>query len=94
MTRPLVPVIGGTAVVCCIHDRVKREVNTEADVAALGLAVGQVYDPQQHKIHKCACCENLFVDPTDIPKYCVICSKIPTHMQMAPLDEPKGVVYE
>lgn len=86
--------ISGKAVVVCIHDRIKREVTTEGQVAALGAAVGQVYDPVQHKLHLCACCENLFVDPTDIPRYCSVCSKPPTWAQNGKLADPKGVVYE
>ena len=65
--------LGGKAVVCCVHDRPKRQVTTEAQVAALGLEVGQVYDPKQHKLWLCACCENLFVDPSDEPRYCRRC---------------------
>lgn len=94
MGRSIRPVLGGTALVCCIHDRAKREVTTESEIAAIGAAVGQVYDPTQHKIHLCACCENLFVDFTDIPKYCHRCRKPPVHPVGGPLPEPKGVVYE
>lgn len=94
MSRTVGIALGGTAVVCCIHDRVKREVTTEADVAVLGASVGIAYDPRQHKIHKCSCCDNLFVDPTDIPKYCYDCRKPPVHAAGGPLPEPKGVVYE
>ena len=84
--------LGGTAVVCCVHDRVKREVMTEAEVITLGLSIGVLYDPTQHKIHRCACCENLFVDPTDIPRFCKPCSSTPTHALGGPLPDPIGVV--
>lgn len=84
--------LGGTAVVCCVHDREKRKVVTEAQVAALGLQVGQVYDQRQHKLHRCACCENLFVDPTDTPRFCSACQGPLQHMLGGPLPEPTGVV--
>lgn len=84
--------LGGTAVVCCVHDREKRRVVTEAQVAALGLTVGQVYDPKQHKLHLCACCQNLFVDATDVPRFCSICRRPLVHSAAGPLPDPKGVV--
>lgn len=86
------PVFSGTAIVCCVHDREKRKVKTEADVAELGKAVGQVYDASQHKLHSCACCENLFVDPSDTPRFCSICNGPPRHLLGGPLPEPTGVV--
>lgn len=84
--------LGGTAVVCCVHDREKRKVVTEAQVAQLGLDVGQVYDRRQHKLHRCACCENLFVDPSDEPRYCRLCLGPVTHPLAVPLRRPIGVV--
>lgn len=84
--------LGGTAVVCCVHDREKRTVVTEAQVAALGLEVGMVYDPVQHKLHRCACCDNLFVDPTDVPRYCSVCQGPLARRLGGPLPEPTGVV--
>lgn len=80
----------GVAVVCCVHDRIKREVTTEAQVAELGLAVGQVYDPTQHRLYRCACCENLFVDPTDTPRLCRQCQSPPRHALGGPLPTPNG----
>lgn len=85
-------VLGGTAVVCCVHDREKRKVVTEAHVAALGLAVGQLYDPKQHKLYRCACCENLFVDPSDEPRYCSTCARAPVHALGGPLPNPEGAI--
>ena len=85
-------VLGGTAVVCCVHDREKRQVVTEAQVAELGLRVGQVYDPLQHKLHLCMCCQNLFVDPSDVPGFCSVCTRPAVHPLGGPLPEPKGVV--
>lgn len=84
--------LGGTAVVCCVHDREKRKVVTERDVAMLGLEVGVLYDPKQHKIHRCSCCENLFVDPTDTPRFCSTCLGATVHQLGGPLPEPIGVV--
>lgn len=84
--------LGGTAVVCCVHDRVKRAVVTEADVAALGLEAGIVYDRARHKLHRCACCDNLFVDRSDTPRYCRTCQGPLAHELGGPLPEPVGVV--
>ena len=84
--------LSGTVVVCCVHDREKRVITDEAEVVELGLAVGQLYDRAQHKIHLCACCENLFVDPTDIPRFCSWCSREnQVHPLGGPLPDPKGV---
>lgn len=80
--------VTGTAVVCCPHDRIKREVTTEAQVAELGLQVGQVYDPRQHKLWLCACCQNLFVDPTDAPRLCRRCERPNVHPLGGPLNTP------
>lgn len=87
-------VLGGVAIVCCVHDREKRKITTESQVAALGLTANppQFYDRKQHKLHLCSCCENLFVDPTDIPRYCHTCRKPPLHVQRGPLPIPEGVV--
>jgi hypothetical protein len=85
-------VLGGKAVVCCVHNREKRQVQTEAQVAALGLAVGRLYDPKQDKLHLCSCCANLFVDPSDEPRFCSVCLRVPTHALGGPLPDPKGVV--
>jgi hypothetical protein len=80
--------LAGAAVVVCPHDRVKREVTTEAQVAELGRQVGQAYDPKQHKLWKCACCENLFVDPSDTPRFCRKCYRTPVHPLAGPLPTP------
>ena len=84
--------LGGTAAVYCVHDRQKRQVVTEAQVAALGREVGQLYDPKQHKLHRCACCDNLFVDPTDEPRFCSHCLRPLVHSLGGPLPTPIGVV--
>jgi hypothetical protein len=84
------PALAGTAVVVCIHDRVKREITTEAQVAALGAEVGIAYDPKQHRVWECACCANLFVNPTDEPRYCQRCRVPPAHQPAGPLPKPNG----
>lgn len=77
----------------CIHDREKRKVVTEAQVAAIGLSVGVVYDPRQHRIHRCSCCDNLFVDPSDEPKWCHQCSPFAViHAPAGPVTDPIGPV--
>lgn len=85
-------VFGGVAVVCCPHDREKRQIRTEAAVAELGRTVGQVYDPAQHKLHLCACCENLFVALTDEPRFCAVCERRNVHAFGGGLPEPIGEV--
>lgn len=90
--QTITPFLSGKAVVCCVHDREKRKVKTEADVYALGLLVGQEYDPAQHKLHLCACCENLFVDASDVPRYCSVCLGPLVHALGGPLAPPHGVV--
>jgi hypothetical protein len=85
-------VASGSATICCVHDRPKRQVNTAAQVAELGLQVGQIYNPKQHKLHLCACCQNLFVDPTDIPRYCTQCGGPTVHRLGGPLPDPIGEV--
>ena len=83
--------LGGHAVVCCVHDRVKREITTEAQVAELGRQVGQVYNPKQHRLWLCACCENLFVDPSDEPRFCHRChTRPPVHPLNGSLPSPNG----
>lgn len=84
--------LSATAVVCCLHDRVKRVVLDDKALILGMQEAGLKYDPAQHKIHKCACCENLFLDLTDIPRLCDGCSKAPVWAQAGPLAEPKGVV--
>lgn len=85
--------LGGTAKVFCVHDREKRVVTTEAQVAALGLDAGVVYDPKQHRIHRCACCSNLFFDPSDEPRYCHGCRPATrVHALGGPLATPLGEV--
>lgn len=90
MSTGLRAVLGGTAVVCCVHNRVKREVVTEAQVAQLGAEIGMRYDPRQHKLWLCSCCENLFVDPSDEPRHCQRCQTPPVHQLGGPLAKPNG----
>jgi hypothetical protein len=84
--------ISGKAVVCCVHDRQKQQVATEEQVVLLGLTQGIIYNRRQHKIHKCACCQNLFVDPSDEPRFCTPCKPKPLHALGGPLPDPIGVV--
>jgi hypothetical protein len=85
-------VFGGSAKVCCVHDREKRLVTTDRQVAELGLAVGIVYDPKLHKLHLCSCCQNLFFDPSDEPRYCSVCQRPSVHALGGPLPKPGGTI--
>jgi hypothetical protein len=80
--------IGGTAVVCCVHDRPKREVTDPDVVRHLGLVAGVVYNPRAHKLQTCACCQNLFVAADDTPRLCSVCTEAPTHKLEAPIPDP------
>lgn len=86
--------LGGVAVVVCVHDREKRQVRTERQIAELGLQMEPPikYDPAKHKTHLCACCENLFVSLDDTPRFCRPCQPPPRHPPGGPLPEPRGVV--
>jgi len=85
--------LGGKATVHCVHDRIKRQVVTEEFAAELLLeATGIIYDSRIHKLHQCACCENLFWVPHSEPVFCNQCSGRPIHAIGGPLPEPKGVV--
>ena len=84
-------VASGKAIVCCPHDRIKREITTEAQVAELGLAVGQIYNPHQHRLWTCSCCQNLFVHPSDEPRHCTTCTVGPLKHQLnGNLPTPNG----
>ena len=91
-TTGLRVVLGGKAVVCCVHDREKRQVVTEEQVRMIGAEIGLLFQPGIHQIHKCPCCENLFVADGITERYCSECSKTPVHALGGPLPEPKGVV--
>lgn len=84
--------LGGTAVVCCVHDRVKREVTTEEQVMKLLNYVGFQLKKGVHHMFTCSCCENLFVDEGTEPRFCSDCRVTPIHALGGPLPEPKGVV--
>lgn len=87
-------VLSGSAKVCCVHDREKRQVTTEAQVAELGLLLRPpiLFDPKQHKLFVCACCENLFFDISDEPRFCGPCQRPLVHQLGGPLPDPGGVV--
>jgi hypothetical protein len=89
-------VLGGKAQVVCIHDREKRLVNTPEEVARLGLLLEPpiIFNEKLHKLQRCACCDNLFFDISDDPRYCAVCNKPPTWAQRGPLSIPQGVVDE
>jgi hypothetical protein len=72
--------LGGTAVVCCPHDQVKRSL-TE-----------MLFDPAKTKIHLCACCENVFLERTDTPMFCPHCRTASMYALGGPLPEPKGAI--
>lgn len=82
--------LSGVAVVCCVHDREKRQVTSEHHVAALGARYGVRYDRKQHRIFLCGCCENLFVDPGDEPAHCHACRGPLAHQLVGPLAKPLG----
>jgi hypothetical protein len=84
--------LGGVAKVYCVHDREKRQVTDPEDVGKLGASLGIVYDARKHKIHLCACCENLFVAGDDIPRLCTHCMGLNAHPLGGPLPEPKGAI--
>lgn len=92
-SRPAVrPVLSGVARVYCVHDREKRQVTDPEHVKFLGLVAGYVYDPKIHKLHLCACCENLFVALDDTPRLCDPCVGPLAHPLGGPLPGPKGTV--
>lgn len=83
--------LGGVAVVCCVHDREKRQVTTIEQVVLLGrgLYPPVIYNPKVHFVNRCACCENLFVALHDTPKFCNLCEHTPlVHNLGGPLAPP------
>lgn len=84
--------LSGVAVVHCVHDVPKRVFTDEEDVRQYGMKVGVPFDPEQHKLHQCACCENLFSDPSDEPRLCNFCQADPVHQLATPIPDPTGVV--
>ena len=85
-------VLGGTAAVYCVHDRVKRQVITEEQVRLLGFELGIEFKPGIHRLHQCSCCENLFVEDGTEARHCQECRLPNIHALGGPLPEPKGVV--
>ena len=84
--------LGGKAVKCCVHDRVKAEVTTERQVAELAAHANFKIKKGVHFIFNCTCCDNLFVDEGTEPRYCAICRGPLVHPLGGPLKEPEGVV--
>lgn len=70
--------IGGTATVCCVHNREKRSVTELA------------FNPRLTSIHLCSCCENVFTDPSDTPMFCHQCRGNNVHPLGGPLPDPHG----
>lgn len=85
-------VLSGKATVHCVHDRIKRQVVTEEQVAAFGLEYGIIFNSKLHHVHRCSCCDNLFVATTVEPRYCDDCLKPLVHALGGALPEPEGVV--
>lgn len=92
MSGTLNMTVSGVAIVCCVHDREKRQLTTESAVASLFAETGYPYDPKQHKLFSCACCENLFVGITDEPRFCDDCTSAPVHALGGPLPDPTGAI--
>lgn len=84
--------LGGKAVVCCVHDRQKRQVVTEEQVALIGLEVGVVFKKGIHHTFKCACCENLFVADGTTERYCTTCTAGLVHALGGKLADPTGAL--
>lgn len=83
--------LGGVAVVCCVHDRQKREyVDRDKFLHALRQEPG--FDEHLYLIHLCACCSNLFVSLDDTPRFCQPCQQPLVHPLGGPLPKPIGVV--
>lgn len=62
--------IGGTAVVCCIHQVEKR--------AKVALFNGDRPDGPGHDYaHVCSCCENMFISKSSEPRFCDACGGRP-----------------
>ena len=72
--------LGGIARVYCVHDREKR---LQTEVA---------FDFSKTKVHLCSCCENLFLERSDLPMFCPTCRGTPQHPLGGPLPEPAGVI--
>jgi hypothetical protein len=70
--------LGGTAVICCVHNREKRRV------------VEMPFDPSKTSLHLCTCCENLFTEPSDHPMYCSTCRGMNVYELGGPLPDPRG----
>ena len=90
MSQTIQIALTGRAVVHCPHDRQKRQITTESQIAALGRELGQTYDPRQHHLATCPCCENVFVNPTDIPRLCHACTQPNVHPLGGPIPDPTG----
>ena len=70
--------LGGKAQVFCVHNQPKREITELA------------FDPSLTSIHLCSCCENVFLERSDVPMFCQFCREAPTFTPGGPLPDPRG----
>ena len=84
--------LSGTAVVCCVHDRQKRQVKSPDDCMRIAREAG-VTLMAHPKFQTCGCCENVFATFGDAPQYCHTCSGANVHLLGGPLNQPiEGVL--
>jgi hypothetical protein len=84
-------VLGGVAVVCCVHDRQKRQVRNPDDYMRLLVHGRRLVGAT--KFQTCGCCENVFVALSDIPQLCHQCNGSLRHKPGGPISDPiEGVL--
>jgi hypothetical protein len=85
-------VLSGSAKVYCVHDRLKRQVNSPDDCLRIARDAGMSLFANP-KFQRCACCDNVFATLDDIPQLCTRCNQSAVHALGGPLSEPiEGVV--
>lgn len=85
-------VLGGSAVVHCVHDRRKRQVQSPDDCIRLAREAGMTLLAYP-KFQTCACCENVFATLDDVPQLCTRCNGHNVHRLGGPLNDPiEGVL--
>jgi hypothetical protein len=77
--------ITGAAIVCCVHDRQKREL---VDPDELRLLYRAAYNTTPRVVARCACCDNLFAAFDDTPRLCTTCNGPTVHTVRGPLADP------
>jgi hypothetical protein len=70
--------LGGKAQVYCVHNQPKRETTELA------------FDPALTSIHLCSCCENVFLERSDVPMFCSECRGETFFTPAGPLPNPLG----